>query len=215
MKNILSRIPKPIKILIRKCLPMLQMRTVHRVSLDGKLIAIMEGVTTGKVLDVGSMHSPYRKYITCGEYIRFDVDETSEPDICGDLHDMEIPDNSYDCIIATEVLEHLYDPIRAMSEIRRVLKPGGCCIMSTPFLYCYHGSPHDYYRFTWDSLSYICRDFTKVDIQHHGNIFVFLWQLLNDNPVTAIFVNLFNPIVGKIQFKNTAYPSGFVVVAYK
>jgi SAM-dependent methyltransferase len=215
MKFLFAKIPKPIKSFMRKCLPMLQMRSVHRVSLDAKLKPIIEGFTMSSVLDVGSMHSPYREHIKCERYVRFDVDESSEPDICGDLHDMKIPDNSYDCVIATEVLEHLYDPQRAMTEIRRVLKPGGFCIMSTPFLYVYHPCPHDYYRFTWDSLSYICREFTKVDIQHHGNLIVFLWQLLNDNPITAIVANLFNPVLGKIQFKNTGYPSGFIVVAYK
>ena len=194
---------------------MLEMDSVTRVSLDRQLVPVIKSLKVGSVLDVGSKHSPYREYISCEEYIRFDVDESSQPDICGDLHDTNIPDNSYDCVLATEVLEHLYDPQKAMTEIYRILKPGGSCVLSTRFLYVYHPSPHDYYRFTWDSLSYICRDFAKVDIRHHGNLLVFLWQLLNDRPITAIFCNLLNPIVAKFHFKKTKYPSGFVLVAHK
>jgi len=215
MNIMLSNVKVRLKSLIRKCLPMLQMDTVTRVSLDAQLIPVFNDLNTGVVLDVGSKHSPYRSHIKCEKYTRFDIDESSNPDICGDLHDTKIPDNSYDCVIATEVLEHLYDPQKAMEEIRRILKPGGCCILSTRFLYVYHPGPHDYYRFTWDSLAHICRDFTKVDIRHHGNLIIFLWQLLNDQLITAIACNLLNPILGRVHFKKTRYPSGFVLIAHK
>ena len=124
MNIMLSNLKERLKSLVRKCLPMLQMDTVTRVSLDAQLIPVFNDLNTGIVLDVGSKHSPYRSQIKCDKYVRFDIDESSNPDICGDLHDTKIPDNSYDCVIATEVLEHLYDPQKAMEEIRRILKPG-------------------------------------------------------------------------------------------
>lgn len=49
-----------------------------------------------------------------------------------DLIDLNFPDNSFDCIIANQVLEHIQDDIKAMKEIYRVLKPGGTAIITVP-----------------------------------------------------------------------------------
>lgn len=50
-----------------------------------------------------------------------------------DMSDMPtIPDNSFDCIIACDVLEHIIDDRAAMREAHRVLSPGGYCIYTVP-----------------------------------------------------------------------------------
>ncbi|MCK4783752.1 MAG: methyltransferase domain-containing protein [Desulfobacteraceae bacterium] len=122
--------------------------------------------------------------------------------------------------MATEVLEHLYEPSRAINEIYRILKPGGICILSTRFIFPYHGitkeTDHyrDYYRFTWDSLNYLFRKFSKVEIYHHGNKIQALWQILNSG-ILIIVLNIFNPIIARIRFKKTICPCGFVVYAVK
>ncbi|HEY8239831.1 MAG TPA: methyltransferase domain-containing protein [Kiritimatiellia bacterium] len=43
-----------------------------------------------------------------------------------------LPDNSYDCIVSIEVLEHLENHVQFMREVMRVLKPGGTVILTTP-----------------------------------------------------------------------------------
>ncbi len=43
--------------------------------------------------------------------------------------------NSFDLVWSTEVLEHIFDPSNALSEINRILKPGGLLVLTTP----YHG----------------------------------------------------------------------------
>ena len=40
--------------------------------------------------------------------------------------------NSFDCITLWHVLEHFHDPFRYVSEIIRLLKPGGVCIIALP-----------------------------------------------------------------------------------
>ena len=65
----------------------------------------------------------------------------------------------FDTVLAIEVLEHLYDPQRAINRIHGALKPGGVCILSTRFMYRYHPDPQDHYRFTWDSLKYLFRNY--------------------------------------------------------
>jgi len=43
------------------------------------------------------------------------------------------PENSFDVVTCFEVLEHLkYSPIPMMKEIKRVLKPQGCLVLTTP-----------------------------------------------------------------------------------
>ena len=50
-----------------------------------------------------------------------------------DMLDMPFDDESFDFVIANHVLEHVTDDLRALSEIRRVLKVGGHAILQTPY----------------------------------------------------------------------------------
>ncbi|GAA4088145.1 class I SAM-dependent methyltransferase [Actinomadura miaoliensis] len=50
----------------------------------------------------------------------------------GDALDMPFPDDHFDKIIASEVLEHIPDDMRAMRELLRVLKPGGHLAVTVP-----------------------------------------------------------------------------------
>jgi SAM-dependent methyltransferase len=43
-----------------------------------------------------------------------------------------IPDDSLDAIVCNNVLEHLVDPVRAVREIRRTLRPGARCFVNVP-----------------------------------------------------------------------------------
>jgi ubiquinone/menaquinone biosynthesis C-methylase UbiE len=49
-----------------------------------------------------------------------------------DITDIQYPDNSFDVIYCSHVLEHIPDDHRAMSELFRVLKPGGWAILQVP-----------------------------------------------------------------------------------
>lgn len=52
--------------------------------------------------------------------------------LCGDIEHLPLPDNSLDLVTANMVVEHVRDPQRLLSEVRRVLKPGGTFLMHTP-----------------------------------------------------------------------------------
>jgi hypothetical protein len=50
----------------------------------------------------------------------------------GDAHRLPFPDDCFDRIIASEVLEHLPDDARALGELARVLRPGGTIAVTIP-----------------------------------------------------------------------------------
>lgn len=50
-----------------------------------------------------------------------------------DMLNMDFSDGAFDLVIANHVLEHVEDDARALSEIRRVLRPGGMAILQTPY----------------------------------------------------------------------------------
>lgn len=67
------------------------------------------------------------------DYVQADL-HPSRPGIrCLDLTDIAFPADRVDLVIANHVLEHVDDDIRALSEIRRVLRPGGLAVLQTPF----------------------------------------------------------------------------------
>lgn len=49
-----------------------------------------------------------------------------------DAHCLPFPENLFDCVVITEVLEHLISPYKALEEIHKVLKPNGILIISVP-----------------------------------------------------------------------------------
>jgi ubiquinone/menaquinone biosynthesis C-methylase UbiE len=49
-----------------------------------------------------------------------------------DAHCLPFPENLFDCVVITEVLEHLIAPYRALEEIHRILKPNAILIISVP-----------------------------------------------------------------------------------
>lgn len=66
------------------------------------------------------------------QYITADI-ESPLAKVKMDIHDIPFAENSFDVVLCNHVLEHVKDDIRAMSEIRRVLKPGGFSILQVPF----------------------------------------------------------------------------------
>lgn len=186
-----------------------------RLSLDRELARQFARLEPGVVLDVGAKGSPYRALIPHERYMRLDVDAARAPDIRCDVHELGWQPDYFDTVLLIEVLEHLYDPARAVDRLLAVLKPGGVCIASTPFLYRYHADPHDYFRFTWDSLGRLFGGFRKVEIHHHGGRLQVIWELVNAGGRSRALLNLLNPLVARIPARRTRFPLGFVVYAEK
>jgi ubiquinone/menaquinone biosynthesis C-methylase UbiE len=65
-------------------------------------------------------------------YITADI-ESPLAKVKMDIHQIPFGDNHFDVVLCNHVLEHVKDDIQAMSELRRVLKPGGWAILQVPF----------------------------------------------------------------------------------
>ena len=57
----------------------------------------------------------------------------------GDVTMLRFPAESFDKILCSEVIEHVPDLERAISEMYRVLKPGGCLVVSSPNRHSWYG----------------------------------------------------------------------------
>lgn len=68
--------------------------------------------------------------------------------VLGDGCNMKFADNSFDTVLNIQVLEHVFDPIRMVAEIGRVLKPGGHAVFLIPQTAYMHFAPYHYYNFT-------------------------------------------------------------------
>jgi ubiquinone/menaquinone biosynthesis C-methylase UbiE len=60
------------------------------------------------------------------------ADLTNLQVVIDDITDSQLPDESFDLVLCSEVLEHISDIGRAIAGIRRVLTPGGLLVVSTP-----------------------------------------------------------------------------------
>jgi SAM-dependent methyltransferase len=126
---------------------------------------VIRQYASGRLLDLG-----------CGNVPFYELYKDSVQDvICVDwensLHKNEFLDhfmdlnkplslesNSFDTVLLTDVLEHIYKPAELLSEVARVLKPLGHVIIGVPFLYWLHEEPFDFYRYTEHSLRQMCAD---------------------------------------------------------
>lgn len=57
--------------------------------------------------------------------------------VVGSILEIPFPDNTFDFVVSSEVIEHTPDPYKALHEIYRVLKPGGKMVLSTPNKFWY------------------------------------------------------------------------------
>ncbi len=132
----------------------------------------------GLVLDYGSGDRPlepmlnerFDKYIAA-DYEASNAGHMRRPDIPIVDYKLGIESNSLDCVILTEVLEHIYEPKAALQEINRVLKPGGSLIGTVPFAVSEHEPPFDFHRYTSFALKRMFDEtgFNLVELEYVGD----------------------------------------------
>lgn len=105
--------------------------------------------TGGKVLDIGSADGTFSKVIfdksKADELIGIDVLKSSVDWAnkhwkknknmkfrVADAHELPFKSNTFNAVFALEVLEHVYEPLKVLKEVKRVLKKGGYAVFLVP-----------------------------------------------------------------------------------
>jgi len=107
-----------------------------------------------RVLDVGCGRKQYKPLFApyASSYIGVDHVDNPTAELKGAIEELPIEDGSFDVVICSQVLEHCDDPVKAVSELRRVTSPGGRVLATTHGVMPYHPSPTDYWRWTHSGL---------------------------------------------------------------
>ena len=86
-------------------------------------------------------------------------------DVCSNIEGLE---NKYDKIVCLAILEHVYDPFKAVYNLKKMLKNDGVIYGYVPYLYYYHAPKNlkfqDYFRFSKDALAYLFKDFKDIEL---------------------------------------------------
>jgi SAM-dependent methyltransferase len=105
-----------------------------------------------RVADVGCGEQPLRALITTlgGRYTAIDLHQNADNtvDVLADITSIPLPDEAFDLLVCSEVLEHVSDPNAALAELGRLCQPGGSIVITTPFAYPLHEEPRDFVRLT-------------------------------------------------------------------
>ncbi|MBU0766728.1 class I SAM-dependent methyltransferase [Patescibacteria group bacterium] len=146
------------------------------------------------------------------DYIVTDYTDKYSPDSVEDIHALSFESDSIDAIFCIAILEHVYDPQKATSELVRVLKKGGSALLYVPFIYRYHAHSKDYkdyYRYTKDGISYLFRECSSVEICPVRGIFESLLRFFpftNFAPLRVIMrsLDIFIPAIQRISETQTS-----------
>jgi SAM-dependent methyltransferase len=125
-----------------------------------KNVESLSHLIQGRVLDVGCGSKPYRQLFQCSEYVGLEIDTaanrlTKRADYFYDGLIFPFEDAQFDTIIASQVLEHVFNPTVFLGELNRVLRPEGGVMLTVPFAWDEHEQPFDYARYTSFGLKHL------------------------------------------------------------
>jgi SAM-dependent methyltransferase len=107
------------------------------------------------ILDVGCGQKPFYPLLKrfARSYVGTDVIQNSPlVDIVCPAEAIKVQDEWADVVLCLSVLEHVNDPIKAVKELYRVVKPTGVIFASTHGFFPWHPSPQDHWRWTQTGL---------------------------------------------------------------
>lgn len=127
----------------------------------------LEEVKGKRVLEVGSYNvnggvGPVLKnWGKPEEYAGVDIEDGPGVDIVCNAEALaeKFGENSFDFVISVEMMEHVRNWQKVISNLKRVCKPGGIIVVTTRSKgFKYHAYPHDYWRFENEDMAEIFSD---------------------------------------------------------
>lgn len=170
-----------------------------------------------RILDAGAGELRFKKYCSHLDYVAQDFGQydgsgdtglqmgswdQTKLDIESDITAIPEPDASFDAILCIEVFEHIPDPISAIKEFSRLLKPGGTVIITAPFASITHFAPYFFYtgfsKYFYET-NFSNSGFEIEKVVQNGNYFDYLAQELRRiNTVAKKYTGKKQGLIGKI-----------------
>lgn len=145
----------------------------------GDWLELVRAVATlPPVVDLGTP-APFHKEMAVLQgpapepYWCFDYVHSSRIDGVADAHHLPFRDDSIGTVLCSHLLEHVAEPGRVISEVRRVLKPGGSVYLTFLDLWPYHASEgvySDYHRFKRDAIDLLLHNWTYIKVVQGGGL---------------------------------------------
>ena len=157
-----------------------------------------------RLLDAGAGEQQFKRFCQHLDYVAQDFaqydgkgdslglqsgswDQT-QLDIVSDITKIPEADAAFDAILCVEVFEHLPNPLLALQEFSRLLRPGGKLILTAPFCSITHFAPYHFYsgfnRYFYETHLPIY-GFEILEMQQNGNFFEYLAQEVHRIPFIA------------------------------
>jgi len=186
------------------------------------MLSVAPRYAKGSLIDIGCGTKPYelifKPYIN--SYFGVDYKPSAESnygdqtiaDLYADCTETGLDNNSFDTLLSTQVMEHVYDTGKYVKECHRLLKKGGMGIFTIPMSWRCHAEPYDYHRFTKYFLEKIFTEngFEIVELKEIEGAFASTIQhlivfLCNRSGYKNIFFRLIRKIVHTILFSMMNY----------
>lgn len=157
-----------------------------------------------RILDAGAGTQQYRQYCKHLSYVSQDFGKYDgrgdnsalqmgdfnygSLDIISDICAIPEANSSFDAVMCTEVFEHLPNPIEAIQEFSRLLKPGGHLIVTAPFCSLTHFAPYHFstgFSRYWYEIHLGKFNFINIELVPNGNFFEYLAQEIYRMPYVS------------------------------
>jgi SAM-dependent methyltransferase len=121
-------------------------------------VELILGCEDGLVLDIGAGLRENLPHV-----IQLDALAYPNTDVVADAEALPFADESFDGVVACNLLEHVNVPANVIREMRRVCKVGGQIYADFTSVHPYHGFPHHYFNATETGLEWLMREVGGAD----------------------------------------------------
>lgn len=141
-----------------------------------KFLRLNSKYIQGSCLEVGDNRytRKYGRKVTHSDVLDKDK-QNKQATIYGDLNHLPIADNTYDCIVLTQVLGMIDEYDLALAELKRILKPGGVLLFTGSYFIRTHDTTPSFWRFTVNGACHVFGKFfpkASLYVSSYGNVLV-------------------------------------------